>query len=407
MELGQYIQIVWKWLWVIVLGTLLAAGVTYGVSSQLPPVDRASASLLPRDPALPSNNGDGTSYFVEAAYPAWRTSVYPPEAIPLDHIQQIGHVFILPGEDGALAIPDGFVMPQLIEFVHAANKKIFVGVGGASSHDEFASMVDDPTDRATFVQNLTDFVIEHGYDGVEIDWEFPQTAVDRENLNALMAELRASLDATGQDLDLNIAVSSGEWFGQWIDVEAITPLVDYYLVMTYSYHGGWSAQSGHNAPLYPPPSGVDDPASVDGSIHYWAETRGVPRSQIVMGLASYGISFNSEDLYRPFTSFEQAYYSEIQPLIGNGYTRHWDSTCQVPYLTQDAGPTLWSYDDPQSIGLKCDYAIENNLGGVAIWDVTGDRINGQQELLEMVAERCISPTALSHRVYLPIIQKQR
>jgi succinoglycan biosynthesis transport protein ExoP len=47
-ELRQYIQIVWKWLWLIVLGTLLAGGVTYGVSSQLSPVYRASTSLLIR-----------------------------------------------------------------------------------------------------------------------------------------------------------------------------------------------------------------------------------------------------------------------------------------------------------------------------------------------------------------------
>jgi|GEM_PF-1872726 len=348
----------------------------------------AVAALFPFEPTSASDVPDAVApYFIEAAYPMWRSSVYPPEAIPLDYVQQIGHVFILPGENGTLAVPAGFVMPQLIERVHAANRKILIGVGGASSHDEFVLMVSDPTDRATFVQNLTGFVIEQGYDGVEIDWEFPRTAADRENLNALMTELRASLDATGQDLLLDIAVSASEWSGQWIDVDTITPLVDYYLVMTYSYHGGWSARSGHNAPLYPPPPGVDNSASVHESIRYWTETRGVPGSQIVMGLASYGISFDSEDLYRPFTSFGQAYYCDIRPLIGNGYTRHWDSTCQVPYLTQDDGPTLWSYDDPESIGLKCDYVIENNLGGVAIWDVTGDLINGHQELLEAVADK--------------------
>ena len=48
MELKQYLQIVRKWLWLIVLGTLLAAGVSYGVSSLLPPVYRASTSLLVR-----------------------------------------------------------------------------------------------------------------------------------------------------------------------------------------------------------------------------------------------------------------------------------------------------------------------------------------------------------------------
>jgi succinoglycan biosynthesis transport protein ExoP len=48
MELKQYLQIVRKWLWLIVLGTSLAAGVSYGVSSLLPPVYRASTSLLIR-----------------------------------------------------------------------------------------------------------------------------------------------------------------------------------------------------------------------------------------------------------------------------------------------------------------------------------------------------------------------
>jgi GH18 family chitinase len=328
-----------------------------------------------------------TPYVVEAAYPVYRQSDYPPKDIPLDYVNQIGHAFIMPGAHGALDVPGGFLMPQLIERVHAANKKIVVGVGGANSHDQFVSMVAAPTDRAAFVQNLTDFVIEHGYDGAVIDWEFPQSAADRQNLNALMAELRVRFDATGRDLQLNIAVSAGDWFGQWIDTDAITPLADYYLVMTYSYHGGWSSQSGHNTPLYPPSPGADISGSVDESIYYWAETRGVPRSQIILGLAFYGISFDSEDLYQPFTTFGQVGYNDIKPLIGDGYTRHWDSTCQVPYLTEDSGPTLWSYDDPQSIGLKCDYVIENDVGGVTIWDVTGDRINERQELLETVADK--------------------
>jgi capsular exopolysaccharide synthesis family protein len=52
MELKQYLQIVWKWRWLIVLCTLLAAVVSYGVSSIMPPVYRASTSLLIRSEAV-------------------------------------------------------------------------------------------------------------------------------------------------------------------------------------------------------------------------------------------------------------------------------------------------------------------------------------------------------------------
>jgi capsular exopolysaccharide synthesis family protein len=51
MEFKQYLKIIRKWLWLIVSGTLLAAGVSYGVSSLLPPTYRASTSLLVRTSA--------------------------------------------------------------------------------------------------------------------------------------------------------------------------------------------------------------------------------------------------------------------------------------------------------------------------------------------------------------------
>jgi tyrosine-protein kinase len=60
-ELRQYIQIVIKWLWLIVLGTSLAAGVAYGVSSCLPPVYSASVSLLIRS-ARQGGDDYGTIY---------------------------------------------------------------------------------------------------------------------------------------------------------------------------------------------------------------------------------------------------------------------------------------------------------------------------------------------------------
>ena len=48
MELRRYLQIVWKWRWLIVLCAALAAAFSYGVSSIIPPVYRASTTLLVR-----------------------------------------------------------------------------------------------------------------------------------------------------------------------------------------------------------------------------------------------------------------------------------------------------------------------------------------------------------------------
>ena len=46
MELRQYFTVLWRWLWLIVLGTLLAGGTAYLVSRNMTPIYRASTTLL-------------------------------------------------------------------------------------------------------------------------------------------------------------------------------------------------------------------------------------------------------------------------------------------------------------------------------------------------------------------------
>ncbi len=54
MELRQYGRTLWKWLWLILLGAVIAGGVTYLVSSRSTPIYRASSQLLIQQAANPS-----------------------------------------------------------------------------------------------------------------------------------------------------------------------------------------------------------------------------------------------------------------------------------------------------------------------------------------------------------------
>ncbi len=350
--------------------------------------------------AMPQQENGEAVYRIEAAYPFWRADFLPVDEIPFQYLDQIDHFSIHPGAQGTLVVPNGFVMPTLVEQAHLAGKRVILVVGGARDYGAFAAMAAEPSDRASFVRNLVDFLVEHGYDGVNIDWEFPQTLADRQNLSALMSELSAGLAAIDPELELSIAVTSNERRGQWIDVEAISPLVSHFLVMTFGYYGAWGSESGHNAPLYPVPA-AGDSRCVDQSLSYWAEARGVPWSKIYMGIASFGLGFESEALYQALPDnpvVSKANYQDIKPLIGDGYTRQWDNAAQVPYLTLDDGPGVWSYDDPQSIDLKREYALANGIGGVAVWDVTMDRVGGEHELLKVLAH-----TSAPYRVLVPLV----
>ncbi|MCL4498882.1 MAG: polysaccharide biosynthesis tyrosine autokinase [Chloroflexi bacterium] len=53
MELRRYLEACYKWLWLMALGTILAGGVAYLVSEAMPPVYRASTTLLVNQPMSP------------------------------------------------------------------------------------------------------------------------------------------------------------------------------------------------------------------------------------------------------------------------------------------------------------------------------------------------------------------
>jgi succinoglycan biosynthesis transport protein ExoP len=56
MELRQYLSLAWKWLWLIVLGTVVAAGMAYLISKNMTPIYRASTLLLINEAPDPTVN---------------------------------------------------------------------------------------------------------------------------------------------------------------------------------------------------------------------------------------------------------------------------------------------------------------------------------------------------------------
>ncbi len=54
----------------------------------------------------------------------------------------------------------------------------------------------------------------------------------------------------------------------------------------------------------------------------------------------------------------------------SAWTKGWDVNAEVPYLTK--GNFFLSYDDEESIGKKAQYIVDNDLGGVIVWQVHGD-----------------------------------
>jgi chitinase len=51
----------------------------------------------------------------------------------------------------------------------------------------------------------------------------------------------------------------------------------------------------------------------------------------------------------------------------------WDETAQAPFLWKAEKRIFVTYDDPESLRLKCRYVVDHHLGGVMFWEYFADR----------------------------------
>ena len=315
-------------------------------------------------------------------YYFWSRYSYPYNSIEYNNLTHIAHAFVVPQSDGRLALESGaswqdFLYPQMIQAAHQHGVKVVVSVGGWGNSAGFSPMVANPTARANFAHNLKNFCMSNGYDGVDIDWEYP-TSSDRANVTALLEQLHDTLTTVNPPLTLSIAAPSTDWNGGY-DFAAIKGVLDWIGVMAYDFHGSWTNHAGHNSPLYAPPS--DPEGSVDQSVKYYLGN-GIPSQKLLIGLPFYGWLFYASRLYGPSTGGKQLYYSAIVDSMQQGWAFHWDTLSFVPYLTNPSNTQLISYDDTLSMRYKCDYLVNKSLGGVIIWALGQDNLGNSQPLLE-------------------------
>jgi chitinase len=326
----------------------------------------------------------------------WNTPAYTADNIPYQKLTHIAHAFLLLDRKniGNIKVSDGLIEPLLITNAHAAGVRVLISIGGGDSAQAraFRKIAADSAIRATFVQNVYNFVVANGYDGVDIDWEIPVDPKDTNNCIMLMQDLRNQFPAPQYLLSMAIPADPRSW-GSGFDVPALAPLLDFINVMTYDFYGPWSAHAGLNSPLFQDLADPEQVGSVDTSMDLFANIYGVPSDKLNMGTAFYGYEFDSvQNLWDACTdcgntTFTVNYGPDIKPRINNmGWVRHRDSVAKAPYLLkQGAGgqPGFISYDDAQSTAAKVNYVLgKRHFGGVFMWSLDADYDGQTQDLLE-------------------------
>jgi chitinase len=268
---------------------------------------------------------------------------------------------------------------------------ILVSVGGWLWSTGFSDMALTQASRSTFIQSVDEFVTRYQLDGLDIDWEYPGLVgsghtlrpEDKQNYTSLMKELRIRFDLMQKRLHrkLFITIASGASTEvlDSTEMSEVQKYVDTINLMAYDYYEPSDDKiTGNHAPLFTDPL---DPkkVSADESVKEY-ERAGVPASKSVLGVPFYGhvwgdVPPTANGLFQPGKPVPNAYanYAAISTtMIDNGYTRYWDKASQVPYLYNTAKQIFVSYEDPESLTIKCKYVLDHHLAGVMFWDYGSD-----------------------------------
>lgn len=250
--------------------------------------------------------------------------------------------------------------------------RVSFSIGGWGAHEGFEKVVSNKSLLQAFAKSCREFVEKYGFDGIDIDWEYPQNATHGKRFVALLAAVRAQLDLVGPGLRLSIAAPASDDHVTHIDVKDVDQLVDHWNLMCYDFTGPWTQTTGFHSNLFGH-NGAND-LSADAVVTRYLE-RGATGSKLILGMPLYGRKFAGVERPRIGTSFDKSQITDEGIIdykqISRG-TELFDHK-KVGAFCYDAEAKMFVvFDNVQSAKIKAQYVKLHALGGGMFWDSAGD-----------------------------------
>jgi len=244
--------------------------------------------------------------------------------------------------------------------------------------------------RAAFISSLKSFMAQYGFQGVDLDWEYPGTperggkAANTEDYVSLVKEMRAAFD---DQYGLSLTLAPDYWYLRGFDAKAMEPYVDFFGFMAYDLHGSWDADI---LTLGSIARGQTDIREIfNDTLPLWFDA--LNPAKINFGLAYYGrgytlanpscnqlgCSFIGPSLPGPCTNFAGVLsLAEIQGYIADKALT--PQLLEKPMMKQITWEDQWiGYDDADTVAMKKKWTSGLCFGGTMVWSVDFDSGNGK------------------------------
>lgn len=135
----------------------------------------AGCTIPPKEPVSPAQK----ERLLIGYYPAWASYTgFTPDRIDAKNLTHINYAFAKVGKDLKIAMGYPDRDPANFRLLAALKKKnpelkTLISVGGWTWSGRFsdAALTDDS--RTAFAESCAAFIRKHGFDGIDIDWEYP------------------------------------------------------------------------------------------------------------------------------------------------------------------------------------------------------------------------------------------
>ncbi|KAL7629308.1 Chitinase 4 [Parahypoxylon ruwenzoriense] len=269
------------------------------------------------------------------------------------------------------------------------NLKTLLSIGGWNYSPKFPAAASTDATRHAFATSAVKLVTDWGFDGIDIDWEYPDNDVDKENYIKLLEACRKAFDRYSllhhlrYRFSITVASPASPHNYQNMDLIRMNRYVDSWHLMAYDYSGSWDTVSGHQANVfaYNTNNAASAKISTDDAVQYY-KSQGIHPQKILMGLPLYGRAFEgTAGLGQNYTSIGDGgpqpgvfYYKDLPK---PGATEIYDDVAKATYSYDADGKELVSYDNIRSTNFKSQYLLSRHLGGAFFWEASGDKSGGR------------------------------
>jgi len=242
--------------------------------------------------------------------------------------------------DGSIVALDRFPDPHTYRIAREETKKagakLMICLGGNSRTNGFPVVAKNKELRKVFARNMKDFLVEHDLDGVDLNWEYPQTRAEWRGLWLMIDELYELLHPLNKVITLAVYPSQ----------EPIIPrpvLKELELVLDMAYDNVCAVGEK------PPCKHSTYEFAVD-VINEAAQFR-FPLEKLALGVPFYARDVNNG---RPET------YEQLVKQFGIDNSPNMDMVSN------------WYYNGPRMMKRKARLAYDRGLGGIMIWELGQD-----------------------------------